>query len=388
MSVLFRDIETRSPLNLKIVGAHRYATDPTTEVLCIGYAVDDGPAEIWIPGQPIPARFIEAEQDPSWQIVAHNDMFERVIEEHILGLRFAWPLVPLERHRCTMAMALAAALPGKLEKVAEALQLAHRKDVEGERLMKRMAQPRRAQRGEDPNVLHWIDDPVSLARLCAYCKQDVEVERELYHRLPPLSPTEQKLWELDARINARGFYTDGALLDTAHRVVTEAEAARQSEFRELTGLDSTNQTAKLIAWLGERDCVVTDVQKGTLKHALRRKGLTPEVRRAIELRLELAHASAAKVLALLNWRGADGRVRGTLGFHVAATGRWAGRGPQPQNFKRDTEGIAGKIAAILAGGAGLESPVEAAGDIARSMKSLPLGIGSWSRIFPASRAED
>ena len=27
---------------------------------------------------------------------------------------------------------------------------------------------------------------------------DVEVERELYRRLPPLSPDEQELWQLDA----------------------------------------------------------------------------------------------------------------------------------------------------------------------------------------------
>src|SRR5262245_2098725 len=112
MALLIRDIETRSAVDLKVVGAHRYAADPTTQVQCVVYAVDEDPAEIWIPGQPIPPPFVEAARDSSWSIVAHNDAFERAIEERILHPQFGWPLAPLAQHRCTMAMALAAALPG------------------------------------------------------------------------------------------------------------------------------------------------------------------------------------------------------------------------------------------------------------------------------------
>ena len=77
MPILFRDTETRSTQNLADVGAHRYAADPTTEVLCVGYAVDNGAAQIWTPGQPIPEEFIIAARDPSWLIVAHNDLSKR-----------------------------------------------------------------------------------------------------------------------------------------------------------------------------------------------------------------------------------------------------------------------------------------------------------------------
>jgi hypothetical protein len=76
MPILFRDIETRSTLNLKEVGAWRYAADPTTEVLCVAYAVDDGAVQIWTPGQPIPEEFTTAARDPDWLAVAHNDQFE------------------------------------------------------------------------------------------------------------------------------------------------------------------------------------------------------------------------------------------------------------------------------------------------------------------------
>jgi len=365
MTVLHRDIETRSTLDLTDVGAWRYAGDPTTGVWCVAYAVDDTPARIWIPGQPVPEEFHVAARDPDWMIVAHNDAFERAIEDRILAPQHGWPIVPIERHRCTMAATLASALPAALEKVAEVLELPIRKDAQGARLMRTMARPRKPRAGEDSAGIYWHDDSEKLQRLFAYCQNDVAVERELFRRLPPLTDSEQALWVLDQLINERGFHTDGALLNAAHHVVTETEAALQMEFRELTGLDSTNQTAKLIAWLAEHGCAVTDVQKGTLKHALRRKGLESAARRAIELRLQLAHASAGKVNALLAWRGVDGRVRGTLKFHGAGTGRWAGSGPQPQNFKRDAEGTDEKIAAIMNGGEGLASPVEAVGEIAR-----------------------
>jgi len=109
MPTLHRDIETRSTLNLARAGAWRYAADPTTDVHCAAYAVDDGPVQIWTADQPIPEAFTTAATDPDWLIVAHNDGFETAIEERLLHPRYGWPLIPTERHRCTMAAALASA---------------------------------------------------------------------------------------------------------------------------------------------------------------------------------------------------------------------------------------------------------------------------------------
>jgi DNA polymerase len=383
MPILFRDYETYSTVDLRTAGAWKYAAHADTGVWCCGYAVDDDPVRDWTPNNPIPEEFHTAARDPDWLIVAHNSAFEYVIEQLVLGPRYGWPAVPIERARCTMAKALACALPGSLERAAEALGLPG-KDASGARLMRLMSRPRKPRAGEDPVGIYWHDDPEKLERLYAYCRRDVEVERELFRRLPPLLGSEQALWAIDSVINQRGFFTDGPLLEAAHNIVTAAEAALQAEFRELTGLDSTNQTEKLIAWLAAHDCVVTDVQKTTLRHALRRKSLEPTAQRAIELRLQLAHASAGKIDALLAWRGNDGRVRGTLKFCAAATGRWAGHGPQPQNFKRDGEGVDAKIAAIMAGGAELDSPVEVVGDIARGMICAAPGhrllIGDFSGV--------
>ena len=85
LHILHRDFETRSNARLDLCGAWRYAADPSSAILCVGYAVDDGPVQIWTPGQPVPAEFREAAIDPAWLVVAHNDQFESAIEERSIA---------------------------------------------------------------------------------------------------------------------------------------------------------------------------------------------------------------------------------------------------------------------------------------------------------------
>src|SRR5262245_44683434 len=92
--VLHRDYETRSRAILRKIGSHKYAVDPQTEILCAAYAVDNDPVQLWIPGDPVPAEFIEAARNPSWTVVAHNDAFENAIEQYVLHPRYGWPIVP------------------------------------------------------------------------------------------------------------------------------------------------------------------------------------------------------------------------------------------------------------------------------------------------------
>jgi DNA polymerase bacteriophage-type len=124
MPILHRDYETRSTLDLRDVGAWRYSYDSTTDVWCGAYAIDDEPVKLWVPGDPVPPEFIEAASDPAWTVSAFNDAFERVIEQHIMAPRYGWPPIPIERHRCSQAAALALALPAALEDVALILSLA------------------------------------------------------------------------------------------------------------------------------------------------------------------------------------------------------------------------------------------------------------------------
>jgi CHC2 zinc finger/DNA polymerase family A/Toprim domain len=373
MPILFRDVESRSTLRLADAGAWRYAADPGTEVLCIGYAGDDSPAQIWTPDQQIPAEFFAAARDPDWLIVAHNDQFESAIEERLLQPRYGWPLVPIERHRCTMAMAMASALPGALDKIAEALGLAMRKDADGHRLMMQMAKRRKAHKGEDPNGIYWHDDLDRRLRLQTYCKRDVDLERLIYHRLPLLSLDEQKLWELDAVVNRRGFGIDLELAEATRKIVHAEQEAIDAEIAELTGgrVTSINQVAKLSALLVELGHDVTGLTKKSVG-ALLAHGPEGNAKRLLELRQQGAQSAARKLDSLIAGIDADQRMRGTLRYHGASTGRWSGIRFQPQNLKKaQTKNLDAAIDAIRADDLErlrqIGAPLAIAGDISRNM---------------------
>jgi hypothetical protein len=189
--VLHRDYETRGVLNLRDVGPWKYAADPRTEVIFCAYAVDDGPAKLWQRGDPEPEEFHETAHNLNWLVAAHNDAFETAIEHFKMRRQHGWSKIPLNRHRCTMAMSLALALPGKLERVAEVLELVHQKDKAGARLMQMMSRPRKPHKDEDPQALLWFEDAERMQRWGEYALHDVEVERELHGVIQPLIPQEQ-----------------------------------------------------------------------------------------------------------------------------------------------------------------------------------------------------
>jgi DNA polymerase len=352
--VLHRDIETRSKVSLKKVGAYKYATDPSTEVLCVAYAVDDGPVQLWLPGDPVPLEFLEAAADPSWVVCAHNDAFESAIEQHVLARRYGFPTIPIERHRCTMAICLALGLPARLGAVANALELVNRKDPDGERLMRQMSKPRKPRKGEDPPGTYYFDDPERLQRLYSHCKQDCAAGRELHNQLPPLSATEQALWALSSRINERGFRVHRQFAEAARRIARAAEPEIDAELAEITGgaVTAINQVTRLLRWLRQQGCTATKLDRKTIEKLLQDAELlpSPAVHRALEIRLGGAQAAVKKIDALLARAGADDRVRGAFRFHGAATGRWAGEGFQPQNLKRVTvKDLDAAIAAVRTG---------------------------------------
>jgi DNA polymerase len=372
---LHRDIETRSKVGLKKLGAHKYAADASTEVLCVAFAADDQPVQLWRPGDAIPPEFVEAAVDSSWAVCAHNDAFESAIEQHVLAPRHGWPIIPLERHRCTMAACLVLGLPARLGAVADALELSNRKDAAGERLMLQMSKPRNPRKDEDPAGTYYFDDDDRLKRLCRYCEQDVEVERELHNRLPALPAAEQMLWTLSGQINSRGFHVDRQFAEAARRIVRDAAPEIDAELAELTAgvVTGINQVARLLQWLQQQGCPAQNLDRKATEKLLGAEKLPPTVRRVLELRLGGAQAAVKKIDALLARAGDDDRVRGAFRYHGAATGRWAGEGFQPQNLKRPVvEDLDAAIAAVTTGDyqqvkALYPRPLSVIGDCSRSM---------------------
>jgi hypothetical protein len=370
--ILRHDYETYSVVSLKKVGAWRYATHPSTGIWCMAYAVDDGPICIWKPGDPIPPEFIEAERNPDWRTSAHSDQFERYITMHIANPRYGMPMVPNERRLCSMADALAMSLPGDLDKLAKALDLTNRKDKAGARLMMQMSQPRKPRKGEPDDRLYWQDDPERVARLCEYCKQDVAVEREA-HTVIGLGNSEPELRDLDMAINDRGMQIDVELIENAIRIAQVMTYEILDELRTITAdqVTTIHQRDKLKAWLEAHGCQLTNVQKTTLKHALRRTDLPDAARRVIELRLHGAHAAASKFVTMWEWGGHEGRIHGAFRYHGTSTGRWVSFGAQLQNMKRpETDDLGAAIAALSTGDLEIvrqqfEQPLSVIGDITR-----------------------
>ena len=261
-----------------------------------------------------------------------------------------------------------------MDGVGAALGLPVGKDAEGHRLMMQMSKARKARRGEDPDAVYWHDDMERRLRLQTYCARDVEVERELYNRLPPLSADEQALWQLDAVINARGFFVDLDLAEAARKIVLAEQAAIDAEITTLTGgaITSINQVARLGTYLEARGhTVAAGLTKRSVSAMLAHQP-SAEVKRLLELRQQGAQAASRKLESLIVGIDADHRLRGTLRYHGASTGRWSGARFQPQNLKKaQTKDIDAALAAVRSGD--LESvraigaPLAIVGDISRNM---------------------
>lgn len=324
MPYLFYDAETRSAVNLKKTDAWRYASDESTQVFCVAYAVDAELAKLWKAGDPVPEEFIAAGTDPAWKVVAHNAEFEIAISQHILGPQFGFPNIPVERHICTMAMCLAAALPGALETVAEILKLSAQKDAAGKRLMLKLAK-----RGKHEPTLD------ELERLYAYCRQDIVVERAVAAQVPELSDSEQALWAAHLRIVARGFHIDRPLAEAVLEIAPKEITAINARINELTGgrIKTVGQVAKIKELLEERGHQVKSLNKRSVA-ALLAHNPADDMHELLELRREGGRASVRKVARLLASLGPDDRLRGSLRFHGSSTGRWSGQLYQPQNLKK------------------------------------------------------
>jgi DNA polymerase len=78
------------------------------------------------------------------------------------------------------------------------------------------------------------------------------------------------------------------------------------------------------------------LSKAAVRALLDRADLPPAARRALEIRQDAARTSTAKITTLAAAVGPDGRIRDTIEFHAASTGRAGGKMLQPQNLPRDS----------------------------------------------------
>lgn len=328
-NALHIDIEVFSEADLPRVGVHRYARDPSTRVLCIAWALGDAAVQVvdLHHGEALPQRLVDALADGRVEKWAHNAQFERAV------LSQAWiDPGPASAWRCTMVGAMSLGLPGGLDDAARELGLQQRKDSAGKKLIRALCTPALGGPDAPANAPLW-------PYLLAYCRQDVEVERALHAAMADrlqrtLPPREWRLWAMDQAVNDRGWPVDLTFVAAAVRMADDNAARCEAEAKELSGVANTNSRPQLLRWLSEQGVDPLDLRAGTVAELLRRDDLPADVRRLLELRQELSATSVAKFEALQRATCDDGRLRGTLQFFGARTGRWSGRLFQPQNLPR------------------------------------------------------
>lgn len=326
MQRIFFDFETRSRLDVSKHGAYRYANDPSTVVLCMAYATQSGPVELWTPGSPLPKFLLRPGE---YLLTAHNANFERSILRFTLKL----PDHPLGCWDCTASRSAAYGLPRALAKVAKALGLNYQKDEAGHRAMLRLTKPRKPTKNKPEE---WIGDPEVFETVYGYCRQDVHVERAIHFRVPSLEPFERGIFELDLIINDRGVPFDLGSVRALRATLQRQAATLTDELRELTGgaVGSAKEVANFRAWLSGQDVELPNLRAETVAAVLAGPLPPGPPRRALEIRHQLGRSSVSKLDAILRRADTDGRVRGSHVHYGAGTGRFAGQGVQLQNLPR------------------------------------------------------
>lgn len=332
MKICSVDFESRSAVDLRKTGVYVYAEDPSTDVWCMAFSWDGEDVRIWKPGDPIDTE-LENWIVEGGKLQAFNAAFERIIWNKIMAPRYNWPRTRSGQWYCTMAQASTAGLPRALGQAAAVLGVEEQKDKVGQALMMRMARPRRT----NPDGTHvWWNTADKIAALVDYCRQDVRTEMDVSTHIPYLSDSERQLYLLDQRINDRGVLLDRDLLDRVRVLADESKAEIDAEINRLTRgeVRSATNGMHLVAWLRKYGVHTSSVDKQAVAEILAVPDLHPVIRRVLELRQAGAKSSTAKLNAMEYAASADGRMRGLLVYHGAATGRWSGKLVQPQNFPR------------------------------------------------------
>ena len=202
---VYIDVESFSTANLIKTGAHHYANDPTTMLLCIAAMKEDEPPVLWVEGQEIPQEFKDWAEDKELLWVAHNAPFEMIMLLGFPGQAIEFPYVEIDRWRCTMAKCRLHALPPSLEKAADALELPVQKNMVGKRIMMKLSRERKPSQA-NPDI-RWTPKtkPADFNLLYEYCIDDIIATKAIDRQLRDMLPWEEDLWRLDFAINQRGI---------------------------------------------------------------------------------------------------------------------------------------------------------------------------------------
>lgn len=340
--ILFTDLETFSPVDLPKRGAYIYAKHPETEILLNGWAINDGPVQMWDATEDPnpPAELIEAYEDPDVVKVAQNSNFDRnVLNKKLIE-------VPIEQWEDTMVIAYTLGMPGQLEHIVTSLgaDIDFQKLADGKRLISMFCMPQKPTKNQPYERRDALTDPDDWENFIVYGKQDITSMRWAYHNMPQWvigrhgraqARRELELWHLSEKINDRGMPIDLDLARAAIELTNKELDRLNTELFTLTDgyVDAHSKREDMLMWLFDQGVNMKGYTKEDLSDALKME-LPAHARRALEIRQEAGRTSTAKYQALIDATDPDDdRLRGGLQYYGAKrTGRYAGRRFQPHNL--------------------------------------------------------
>ena len=332
------DIETKSSVDIGKAGAYKYAQSPDFGILLFAYSLDDSPVRVidLAGGEKIPETIRLALMDPAVTKHAYNAAFEWYC------LNRAGFQTPLEQWKCTMAHGLYCGYTAGLDATGKAIGLPQEKQklATGKALIKYFCtpcKPTKANGGRTWNLPEHAPEKWELFK--EYCGQDVVTEKAILRRLEmfPMPEEEERLWQMDVRMNAYGVRVDTSLIGGALSIHERSTEELSRKAASITGLSNPNSTAQLLGWLRGQGTELPDLRKETVAETLDNpENLPEEVKTVLEIRQQLGKTSIKKYEAMKTACCTDERVRGLTQYYGAnRTGRWAGRMVQMQNLPRN-----------------------------------------------------
>lgn len=434
----FLDTETRAGeglFDLRAIGTYRYAD--AASVILVTYDLGDGVQAVERQAEPLtwddlPDDLQDAIYDPACKLVAFNAGFDRAILNYALP---GCPFLAPERFLDAMASCLAANLPGDLDGASLRLFGPEKggKQKDGKALIKLFSQHDYSWRPEDAEA--W-------QRFVTYGKRDVDQLRQIWAAVPLLRLRDWQAYWTSERINERGMAVDLPMCRGAAQLAIAFEQFANKSIAECTNgvVDRISQAKRLAGWAYDRldgdeeaqDFLVrnwieveedepeqdydVEAQADAQPHAEPERYETPrltiarqplerlidylkvqletcsdyvpdELMAALELR-EFGGSSTPKKFQKILDQQVGGRLRGQFTFNGAATGRWSGKGAQPQNLSRTPLGgdygdHEEEIADMIARGCSLTA-LAAAGDGESPARKLSLIIRN-AIVAPAGK---
>jgi DNA polymerase bacteriophage-type len=331
------DIETFSEENLKSAGLYRYAEHPSTDLLCVCWAFDDGPVSAWIPSAdpefasqistsecyevfigPVVPTDLRLYIKKGGEVHAWNAAFERQVLNGPAGQRYGFPHITIEQTRCSMARSRHASMPGRLEDAANVLNADVKKRISGINAMRYLCKPRA--NGTRPTI---IEERERFLQLVPYCAADVAAERAVDALLPELSPEELRVYHFDQRVNDRGVLVDLAAVADMECLINEYKEQLKNQCMVLTGI-SPSKPGPLSEWIRSHGFAqLENLQADTVRQVIERTDVPENIKTVLKLYSTYGMKAVAKYPAIRKAVCADGRIRGMLMYYGAGTGRWS-----------------------------------------------------------------